>query len=267
MLNFEGSPASDQAKQRRHSNFADLSPHPTYHGVYVKAATNVDGSNNFIASITLKEGRGRSSAVSTVFLQEAPCQNAMDAARVHDLACIRARGPQSCQYAPRTWDNLEFDDDSYKLNFHIAKYAEEEMKSFTQWDTVLIQGLSGVKQWSGLQTCDFSFILFSQNATSTVAKSNHLSTNIKKKLIDDADVIATRGQDLNDVTKSNSNEANTTSESIAHDESASATSLDVDDRHSVDNKCDEGCAGKENSVSSTPSSLGKRERSDVDICQ
>mmetsp|Transcript_11316 Transcript_11316/g.18427 ORF Transcript_11316/g.18427 Transcript_11316/m.18427 type:complete len:478 (-) Transcript_11316:182-1615(-) len=172
--------------------------HPDYCGV--REVTTTGGSDSdsektesrFFAYITKTAGRSRTATTFSVQLQAAGFSDPESAARVHDLASIRASGPMACSRHEGS-PPVEGEDDSCLLNFDVAKYAEEEMSAFTQWDAVLLAGLSGVRSWRGVQPCDFSFLLFSRKDASSmvpplIAKSPLLSRKRNEGTISDDSV-------------------------------------------------------------------------------
>lgn len=161
----------------------EFSPHGCYYGVSTRKGTSHKNkeSNKYFAFITVEGGRGRAATCTTVMLQPQGFSDVVEAARAHDLACIRTRGPEECDHSPlqqhqggqQTRDLLVKEntdgDNSRLLNFPIAQYAEEAMRAFTRWDAVLLKGLATTKQWPGLQPCDFSFLLFAAPSVSPIA--------------------------------------------------------------------------------------------------
>jgi hypothetical protein len=75
--------------------------------------------------------------------------NVHEAARAHDLALLRAIGPNNCT-------------DS-ELNFSLLSYSSTPLTQFTMHDDVLRKQLSDCSSWIGVQDCDFSSIVIQKD--------------------------------------------------------------------------------------------------------
>lgn len=167
-------PTTSGKKRRRprqtinkNADSKSYTPHDSYHGVGVRENYTVNNSDTkggcYYAYITVCSKDGTSSFL----LQEDGFYNAEDAARVHDLACIRAWGPHACFCAHDSVSVASGEEDNSKLlNFDISHYAEEDIQTFLKWDHILLDQLARIDQWPGLQSCDFSFLLLAAPASS-----------------------------------------------------------------------------------------------------
>lgn len=108
-----------------------------------------------------------------------------EAARAHDQALIRGKGPASVE--------------SSELNYPVESYSHESLDSFTRFDVILRHGMFG-SAWSGLKECDFTFLIMKEHLAKKrlledqeerarnklakrLAKANQSSTKINKLAI------------------------------------------------------------------------------------
>jgi hypothetical protein len=110
----------------------------TYRGREVRQSTTEDSSSGEYFAHVEVEG-------CVVDLGEYP--TALNAARAHDRAYMRALGPRHC--SPEL------------LNFPAATYSRDSMALFTIHDAALRSALWGTA-WRGPQDCDFAFIIVQQ---------------------------------------------------------------------------------------------------------
>lgn len=148
--------SSPNSKVNLRSSTLDRVKSDHYHGVYMlippetnqytrtsrprKLPTSSELPNNFLsyeARITLFEHE----------IELGQFASEHEAAIAHDRALMRAIGPKHCR--------------SDELNFPVVYYASDPLHEFSQYDSVLKQGLFGSSEgcWNGPKDCDFSFLL------------------------------------------------------------------------------------------------------------
>lgn len=94
---------------------------------------------------------------------------ALEAAKMHDRALIRALGPSECS--------------TDILNFPIENYSNDSLEDFSSFDSILNKKMFSKHEWTGPKECDFSFLILKNHNSPSIIKENKptKTTNGKKK--------------------------------------------------------------------------------------